>query len=278
MYEGKEYSPGSEIFRGLDEVKMSCYTLVCTQSGDIVTRDKKRCRTKKPPSERITSTDDATTRSEFNTAEKITTVSSPEYSTTTHMQRTTEPPPTTAPKTPPTTAPRTAPTTPPTTPPGCYENGKFYLPGSKMSEGYDEATDWCYGTICDESGSMINWDTWNCKGRYTSTEFPTTSSPPPTTAPKPRFPTAEPSTIDVATPPVTTIPPGCFYNDKYYRPGDYITKMYDEASDWCHGTYCNERGEIISWDDWNCKRGGVTTAPPTTAPPTTAPPTTAPLM
>ena len=132
-------------------------------------------------------------------------------------------------------------TTPPieyTSPPpkGCYDNGVFYRPGEKISEGYDESSDWCYGRYCGEDGAVIPWDTWNCKrGKVTTT-----------------------------TPP----PKGCYDNGVFYRPGEKISKGYDESSDWCYGKYCDENSYIVSWDTWNCKKR---TSYPPTALPTTMP-------
>ena len=85
------------------------------------------------------------------------------------------------------------------------------------------------------------------------------SLPPPTKAP-----TVPPTEY-------TTIPPyGCYSNGEIYKPGESISEGYDEYSDWCYGQYCDENGNIISWDTWNCKR--QPTLPPTTLP-TTAPQT-----
>jgi len=52
--------------------------------------------------------------------------------------------------------------TPPTTTPattyiGCFdESGKFFSPGEKMREGYDESSNWCYGTYCGTSNTTKN--------------------------------------------------------------------------------------------------------------------------
>ena len=56
-----------------------------------------------------------------------------------------------------------------TGPLGCLVNGNFFPPGASISEGYDESSDWCYGEYCDRYGEVINWDTWNCKGKLSST-------------------------------------------------------------------------------------------------------------
>ena len=134
-----------------------------------------------------------------------------------------------------TTVPPTT-TTPPTTPPqlGCYENGKFYPPGTEMSSGYDESSNWCYGSYCDKYGQVQHWDNFNCK----TTTVPTTTTTPPTT---PQF--------------------GCYENGKFYPPGTKISSGYDESSNWCYGSYCDKYGQVQHWDNFNCK---TTTVPPTT--------------
>ena len=293
---GKFYPPGSDISEGYDESSDWCYGSKCDENGQIISWDTWNCKKKSttPPTTTappIPTTPPDTTPPYFTTPPgcydngkfyppgsdiskgyhesrdlcygsfcdkngKIVM-----WDTWNCKRKTATPPATTAPPIP-TTPPDT---TPPyfTTPPGCYNNGKFYPPGSDISEGYDESSDWCYGSKCDENGQIIRWDTWNCKKK--STTPPTTTAPP------------IPTTLPDTTPPFTTTPPGCYDNGKFYPPGSEITVGYDESSDWCYGSICDENGQIISWDTWNCKRKS-TTPPATTTPPmpTTLPDTTPP--
>lgn len=85
--------------------------------------------------------------------------------------------------------------------------------------------------------------------------------------------TTIPTTVSMTTTPPTTIPFGCQGDDgNVYRPGEKISEGFDETSNWCYGSYCSQDGNIIQWDNFNCK-----TTPPTTVPMTTTPPTTIPM-
>ena len=53
---------------------------------------------------------------------------------------------------------------------GCHYRGKFHLPGSVMSSGYDVSSNWCYWTICDASGGVIYADNFKCKIQTTTPE------------------------------------------------------------------------------------------------------------
>ena len=55
---------------------------------------------------------------------------------------------------------------------GCYVNGKVFRSGETISSNYDKTSNWCYGTYCSESGSIINWDNWNCK-KFSEVIIPT---------------------------------------------------------------------------------------------------------
>ena len=85
--------------------------------------------------------------------------------------------------------------------------------------------------------------------------------------------TTTPTTVPMTTTPPITIPFGCQGdNGKVYGPGEKISEGFDETSNWCYGSYCSHDGNIIQWDNFNCK-----TTPPTTVPMTTTPPTTIPM-
>ena len=112
-----------------------------------------------------------------------------------------------------------------------------------MSEGYDESSNWCYGTYCDQNGNVINWDNFKCKS----------------------------TTVTPTTTPITTVPTqfGCYDdNGKFFNPGEKMSEGYDESSNWCYGTYCDQGGNVINWDNFKCKS---TTVTPTTTPITTVP-------
>lgn len=64
----------------------------------------------------------------------------------------------------------------------------------------------------------------------------------------------------------TTIPPGCFYNNKYYPPGSVIENGYDPSTNWCYGTHCDFYGNIQTWDNFHCVTTSTTTPAPTTIP------------
>ena len=149
----------------------------------------------------------------------------------------TRPPDTTAGPTPYTPIPRQ----------GCFYEGKWHPPNSEISSGKDEEQGWCYGLYCDHMGQIVAWDDFHC-GPSTTTP-PTTL--PPTTAP-------------------TTVPPGCLHQGKWYPQGKEISRGSD-GTGWCYGAFCDEDGDVIMWDDFDC--GPSTTPPPTTLPPTTAPTT-----
>lgn len=124
--------------------------------------------------------------------------------------------------------------------PGCDFEGQRYPLNSEIYKGEDRASNWCYGAYCDTEGEIIYWDDFNC--------FPTTT-PSPTTPP--------------STP--TTIPFGCMYNGEFFPPGTEIERGEDRASNWCYGTICDDDGQILHWDNFDC----FPTTTPTTQIPTT---------
>lgn len=92
-----------------------------------------------------------------------------------------------------------------------------------------------------------------------------------------RTETTTASSTEGTTPQPTTVPntptrktrKGCFYEGKWYRPGQTISQGFD-GKHWCYGTYCDKEGQVAAWDDWKC--GTTTIPPPTTIPFTTPPP------
>ena len=71
---------------------------------------------------------------------------------------------------------------------------------------------------------------------------------------------------------------GCTGLDgKWYPAGSEVSRGSD-GNGWCYGTYCSHDGNLIAWDDWNCKT--TTTGPVSSSsipPPTsTSNPTTSP--
>jgi len=136
--------------------------------------------------------------------------------------------------------------------PGCFYNGKWYEPGQEISRGFD-GKNWCYGIICDKSGSILAWDNFNCR---------TTTSQPPTITPSPATPVS---------PATSTTRHGCFYGGKWYEPGQEIYRRFD-GNNWCYGAICEKSGLILFWDNFNC--GTTTPKPPTSTPASSPPPTT----
>ena len=61
--------------------------------------------------------------------------------------------------TPPTT---TAPTPAPTPALGCYYNSHYYHPNTKIEEGRDPDSHWCWVVLCDSTGNIIHGDDFNC--------------------------------------------------------------------------------------------------------------------
>ena len=47
-------------------------------------------------------------------------------------------------------------------------------------------------------------------------------------------------------------PPGCYYKDAYYSPNSEILSVEDKDEDLCYGLICNDQGDIIHWDDFDC--------------------------
>ena len=231
--DGKVYPLGGKISSEYDESSNWCYGKYCSMDGQIISWDRWNCKS---------------TTSQPTTVPFV----EPEPETTTT---------TTAPPTEP-------PTMEPTTIPGCNHEGRIYPYGAEISRGYDISTNWCHGTTCSMDGYIIAWDKPNCKP--TTTSLPTTEIPtePPTT----EGTTNSTSTTEVPTEITTEIPttsPGCFYQGQYYGFGQEVSKGYDEWSDWCYGMYCDYSGQLINWDTWNCRK---TTPFPTTIPGTPEPP------
>lgn len=175
IYEGAEYSPGSEIFRGVDEKKGVCYTLICSIKGKVVTGSRKRCTTTEQPFTTGPRIDGgyqkySTKKSDLETLQKLNNVT-----TAVLFPDTTSQPINTVTEqktkkflwSEPTTSKEATPRF--TEPVGCQVNGKFFPPGAEISEGYDESSDWCYGEYCNQYSEVINWDTWDCKGKFSST-------------------------------------------------------------------------------------------------------------
>ena len=142
----------------------------------------------------------------------------------------------------PSTTPR-----PTTIPLGCLQNGIWYPPSSDISRGSD-SNGWCYGQYCDENGHVVAWDDWNC-GPVTTTETPS-STPSPSPAPTP-------STS------ATTTPLGCLQNGIWYPPGSEISRKSD-GNGWCYGQLCDQNGQVVAWDDWNCGEMTITETPSST--------------
>lgn len=145
----------------------------------------------------------------------------------------------------------------PSHPPGCYDNGKSYPPGTSIYEGFDEASNWCYGQYCDDYGDIISWDTWECKKTTsppTTSPLPPTTEMIPTTAESTTIKTTATTTVEMTTP---KTPLKCTYQTVHYSAGDVVYMKYDGRQNWCYGLVCSEEGKLTYWDKWECK--GVTT-------------------
>lgn len=198
-----------------------------------------------------------------------------------------------------TTMPATTPA-PSTTLGGCLNEGVWYPKGSEISRG-SNGHGWCYGKICGDDGLVQSWDDFHCD--QTTTEQPITS-PAPTRSgcyydgawyPLGSYIRNEsngqgwcyglycdhhsgiteydnfkcdPSTTPMPNP--TTIPLGCFQNGIWYPPSSDISRGSD-GNGWCYGTYCDQNGHVVAWDDWNCGPMTTTETPSSTSSPTPAP-------
>jgi len=143
-------------------------------------------------------------------------------------------------------APTSTARAPSTTPSGCFNDGVWYPKGSEISRGSDNHG-WCYGEICDDDGQVQSWDNFNCDE--------TTTIPPAITVPAP-----------------TTIPLGCIQNGIWYPPGSEISRGSD-GNGWCYGQNCDQNGQIVAWDDWNCGPMTVTETPSPSSTPSPTPST-----
>ena len=165
--------------------------------------------------------------------------------------------------------PTTAPTTAPTTPLGCVNNGVWYPQGSEVSRGSnDEGHE--YGKICGDDGRLIAWDNWN---REKSTTPATTTQPPQSSTEQPTSESttpSQPTTPESTTTSPPTTPKGCIENGEFYPPGSEISQGSD-GKGWCYGTVCDDDGQLLYWDDWNCGSTTTQSTPPPTPRPTPEP-------
>ena len=264
-YEGKFYAPGESFGEGTDGEGW-CYGLYCDDDGNAIPWDDFNCGSATTPSTtppRPTTLFTTFSRKPSTTRKPKTNPSPPKTAS----------PPTTPEETTSSSHTRNAYTTIPRRL-GCEYEGKFYAPGESFGEGTD-GEGWCYGYYCDHDGNKISWDKFNCG---TNTALPTSTFP----AMKKLNTTTRNSTprgtarLTTFSPPATTVPftpIGCMHEGKFYPPGE-ITQR--KEGNWCHGLICDQFGEIIAWDNWNCK--STTYSIPTTFPrsstPKTASPTT----
>ena len=73
----------------------------------------------------------------------------------------------------------------------------------------------------------------------------------------------------------TTIPLGCLQNGIWYPPSSDISRGSD-GNEWCYGQYCDQNGQVVVWDDWNCGQRTITETPsatPSPSPTSTTTPT-----
>ena len=117
-YEGKFYSPGEEIKRGIDMEKRWCYGSYCGDDGHVIAWDNFNCTNATSPLPTWTST--MPNKKTKNTTTPLTTVLS---------------------------TPSITPSTP-----GCVYNGKFYSPGVEIEKGR------CHTTYCTNDSLIIVGD------------------------------------------------------------------------------------------------------------------------
>ncbi|XP_064614883.1 kielin/chordin-like protein [Liolophura sinensis] len=162
-----------------------------------------------------------------------------------------------------------------TTPaPSCFYNGQHYAPGQRIPSNGQNC-----GGLCSEQGELL---------------FATCVSPPTTRPTSPvtcsyngvtyspgqqipdgsgcgfecstngellAYPCPPPTTT-----PVTIAPNTCVYEERMYQPGESFGE--GKSGNWCYGMFCDNNGEIVAWDDFQC---GETTPPIPTTEPTTTP-------
>lgn len=269
--DGFQYKINEVISTEYNEQSNSCTGKVCTYGGEVLVWQKFGCKKIRTSPDTLSSlsTTEATIPTSADTLTKTPTISP----STTEPTITpilcveiidTSTTPDTTPDT--TTAPPSTPQPPPAPPPspadttttadiivpyGCVENGIFYHPGSEISKIHDKDSNSCHGSYCDDYGQIMRWFDFNCKK--------TTVSPSSTTAPTT---TALPSTTtDITTKPDTMVKIGCVTNGIVYQSGEKISIEYDEDSNWCYGTFCNDYGQVMRWDDFDCKETTSTPSP-----------------
>ena len=131
-------------------------------------------------------------------------------------------------------------------PPRCLYESKCYADGEEISRRSD-GSGACHGLLCSH-GQSVAWDDFNC-GQATITTRHTTTPVPATTL-------------------------GCLEDGIWYPPGFEISRESD-GNGWCYGQYCDQNGQVVAWDDWNCGQMTITETPSST--PSTSPTPTTPL-
>ena len=164
---------------------------------------------------------------------------------------------------------------PTTIPLGCLQNDIWYPPSSDISRGSD-GNGWCYGQYCDQNGHLVSWDDWNCGpttpiAASSPTPAPNPSTPP-TPAPTPSTP-ATPTPLGDDLRGLDMSSPGCLQNGISYPPGSEISRK-SNGNGWCYGQYCDQNGQVVVWDDWNCGQRTITETPSATPSPSPTPTTT----
>ena len=223
-HEGKYYNDGEIVSRKFDGMNR-CFGLYCNE-GDLVPWDDFNCRT--------------TTTSVPLMTDSTTTANTPPKTT---------PSPTTAQRPATSRPPRTKP--PHTTSSSCYYEGKYYNDGETVSRKFD-GMNWCYGLYCNQ-GDLVPWDDFNCK---ITTGVPSTTDSITTTDSSLR--TKPPHSTSEAITNTPTFSPGglplCYHEGKYYRHGDLISRNFNGMNK-CSGLYCKQ-GDVVHWDDFNCRSTG----------------------
>ncbi|KAL3878318.1 hypothetical protein ACJMK2_030681 [Sinanodonta woodiana] len=71
--------------------------------------------------------------------------------------------------------------------------------------------------------------------------------------------------IDCLSATPAAVPIRCIFDGRYFQPGEEISR--ETLGSWCSGYYCDEDGNVISWDKWNCNNDIPTIKVPTTQQP-----------
>lgn len=120
--------------------------------------------------------------------------------------------------------------------PVCVYKNRFYISDTEIYDGN------CNVAYCDKIANLVYK-----QGCSSSTESPVT--PP------------QRRQMVTTVPYDTTTDFGCHVHGKVYPAGTDISRHEDRSSNWCYGTFCDQSGHTVHWDNFNCFPTTATTVP-----------------